>query len=217
MKPQIKILFWGLYSVPWWGKKANLSFETFTARRAVDQTNAIICIWARWFRRPIHLKIASAWAFPSVNSTTKHTRLQREFFKIYQTDVARIFCNSLHNMRHACCYTLNPFISMKMEVLPCWTYTNLASLTLHFSPGGAGQQTKAAVNNNVRGAWPRHYATAPCWVFTGDSEHCELQISRADHAGDASGIISALVDFYYPPTLGRLRRAASFRASSLKG
>lgn len=100
--------------------------------------------------------------------------------------------NSLYTMRYACWYTLNPYISMKMEVLRCWTYTNLISLTLHFFPGGAGQQTKAAINNNVRGAWARNCATASCWVFMGDSEHCKLQISRADYAGDASGVISAL-------------------------
>lgn len=95
-------------------------------------------------------------------------------------------------MRHACWYTLNPYICIEKEVLWCWTYTNLASLAF-FPPVSQGNEKEAAINiNNVRGAWPRNYATAPCWVFMGDSEHCKLQISRADRAGDASGIISAL-------------------------
>lgn len=132
---ELKFRFEDLFSSLVEKKKANLSFEAFAARRAVDQTTAIICIWTWWLRRPIHLTIASARAFHSVNSTTKHTRLQREFFfKIYQTDVARIFSHSLYNMRHACWYTLNPYISMKMEVLRCWTYTNLVSLASQFFP-----------------------------------------------------------------------------------
>lgn len=102
--------------------------------------------------------------------------------------------NSLYGMRHACWYTLNPYISMKTEVLRCWTYTNLVSLTSHFFPRWRGATNKSSPKQqHQRRVTLLNYATAPCWVFMGDSEHCKLQISRADQAGDASGVISALL------------------------